>query len=158
MKTTSNPSSDAAGLGPPRIVQPSRRPGSEHGMLPLGSRLIEAGLIREDQLETALAHQASEEDRLQALAAQEGTESIGRVKRKHFKRLGEVVAELGLVDDIVREPLGSAYRDIDTTARSIKQALVSALEGIEKVGLEQLLEQRYERLMSYGNFIKEEAS
>jgi len=66
--------------------------------------------------------------------------------------------ELELIDDIVREPLGSAYRDIDTTARNIKQALVSALESTEKVGLDKLLDQRYERLMSYGNFIKEEAS
>ena len=66
--------------------------------------------------------------------------------------------ELELIDEIVREPLGSAYRDIDTTARSIKQALVDALEAIEKIGLDKLLEQRYGRLMSYGNFIKEEAS
>jgi len=66
--------------------------------------------------------------------------------------------ELDLIDDIVREPLGSAYRDIDTTARNIKQALVDALEGIEKIGLDNLLDQRYQRLMSYGNFIKEEAS
>ena len=66
--------------------------------------------------------------------------------------------ELELIDHIVREPLGSAYRDIDTTARSIKQALVDALEGIEKIGLDKLLDQRYERLMSYGNYIKEEAS
>ena len=66
--------------------------------------------------------------------------------------------ELELIDEIVREPLGSADRDIDTTARSIKQALVDALEAIEKIGLDKLLEQRYERLMSYGNYIKEEAS
>ena len=82
--------------------------------------------------------------------AEDAAEAMG-ITAKRLK-------ELELIDDIVREPLGSAYRDIDTTARSIKQALVSALEGIEKVGLEQLLDQRYERLMSYGNFIKEEAS
>ena len=82
--------------------------------------------------------------------AEEAAEAMG-ITAKRLK-------ELELIDDIVREPLGSAYRDIDTTARSIKQALVSALEGIEKVGLDQLLDQRYERLMSYGNFIKEEAS
>ena len=82
--------------------------------------------------------------------AEDAAEAMG-ITAKRLK-------ELELIDDIVREPLGSAYRDIDTTARSIKQALVSALEGIEKVGLDQLLDQRYERLMSYGNFIKEEAS
>lgn len=83
----------------PHIVHPSHRPGSEQSILPLGRQLIEAGLLREDQLETALAHQASEEERLQAIAAQEGTDSIGRIKRQRFKRLGEVVAELGLVDE-----------------------------------------------------------
>ena len=66
--------------------------------------------------------------------------------------------QLGLIDDIVREPLGSAYRDIDTTATGIKQGLVKALEGIEKIAMDDLLEQRYQRLMSYGNFNKEEAS
>jgi acetyl-CoA carboxylase carboxyl transferase subunit alpha len=63
-----------------------------------------------------------------------------------------------VIDEVIREPLGSAYRDIDTTARNIKQALVAALEKIEQSGLDKLLDQRYERLMSYGNFIKEEAS
>jgi len=82
--------------------------------------------------------------------AEDAAEAMG-ITAKRLK-------ELELIDDIVREPLGSAYRDIDTTARSIKQALVAALEGIEKVGLDKLLDQRYERLMSYGNFIKEEAS
>ena len=82
--------------------------------------------------------------------AEDAAEAMG-ITAKRLK-------ELDLIDDIVREPLGSAYRDIDTTARNIKQALVSALESTEKVGLDKLLEQRYERLMSYGNFIKEEAS
>ena len=82
--------------------------------------------------------------------AEEAAEAMG-ITAKRLK-------ELELIDEIVREPLGSAYRDIDTTARSIKQALVDALEGIEKIGMDKLLEQRYERVMSYGNFIKEEAS
>ena len=82
--------------------------------------------------------------------AEEAAEAMG-ITAKRLK-------QLELIDEIVREPLGSAYRDIDTTARNIKRALVDALEGIEKIGMDRLLEQRYERLMSYGNFIKEEAS
>ena len=82
--------------------------------------------------------------------AEDAAEAMG-ITAKRLK-------ELELIDDIVREPLGSAYRDIDTTARNIKRALVSALESTEKVGLDKLLDQRYERLMSYGNFVKEEAS
>ncbi|MEM0926014.1 MAG: ATPase, T2SS/T4P/T4SS family [Planctomycetota bacterium] len=94
-----------------QIVYPLYRSNHRADVVPLGRRLIEAGLIREDQLQTALAHQASEERRLRAIAAEEGTDSIGRLKRTRFKRLGEVVVELGLVDEahllpIMGEQLG----------------------------------------------------
>ena len=64
---------------------------------------------------------------------------------------------LGLIDQIIREPLGSAHRDIDETARNIKRALVTALQSFEKISTDQLLERRYERLMSYGEFHRDEA-
>ena len=63
--------------------------------------------------------------------------------------------DAGLIDQIIREPLGSAHRDIDETARNIKQALVDSLVKFEKMGLEKLLEERYKRLTSYGNFLEE---
>jgi len=63
--------------------------------------------------------------------------------------------DAGLIDQIIREPLGSAHRDIDETARNIKQALIDSLENFEKIGLEKLLEQRYQRLTSYGHFLEE---
>jgi acetyl-CoA carboxylase carboxyl transferase subunit alpha len=70
----------------------------------------------------------------------------------------KILQERGLVDQVIREPLGSAHRDIDATARNIKQALVDALESFEKVGMEKLLETRYERLTSFGEFLEQEAS
>lgn len=63
--------------------------------------------------------------------------------------------ESGLIDHIIREPLGSAHRDIDETARNIKQALIDSLEKVETMGLEELLKERYKRLTSYGNFLEE---
>ncbi|MBT8438314.1 MAG: acetyl-CoA carboxylase carboxyl transferase subunit alpha [Gammaproteobacteria bacterium] len=63
--------------------------------------------------------------------------------------------EAGLIDQIIREPLGSAHRDVDETARNIKQALIDSLENFEKMGMEQLLEERYKRLTSYGQFLVE---
>ena len=82
--------------------------------------------------------------------AEEAAEAMG-ITAKRLK-------ELNLIDEVIREPLGSAYRDIDTTARNIKQAIVAALEGFEKIGIDSLLDQRYQRMMAYGTFIKEEAS
>ncbi len=65
--------------------------------------------------------------------------------------------DVGLIDQIIREPLGSAHRDVDETARNIKQALIDSLENFEKMGLEKLLEQRYQRLTTYGEYLEEAA-
>ena len=63
--------------------------------------------------------------------------------------------DAGLIDKIISEPLGSAHRDVDETARNIKQALIESLEKFGKMGLEELLEKRYKRLTSYGHFLEE---
>ncbi len=60
--------------------------------------------------------------------------------------------ELGLVDRIVAEPLGGAHRDVEVMADSLKLTLHETLETLEALPLDKLLEQRYQRLMSYGNF------
>ena len=49
-------------------------------------------------------------------------------------------------------PLGSAYRDVDATASNIKQSLLDSLENLDQMGLDKLLETRYQRLMSYGHY------
>jgi acetyl-CoA carboxylase carboxyl transferase subunit alpha len=63
--------------------------------------------------------------------------------------------DAGLIDQIIREPLGSAHRDIDETARNIKHALIASLEKFETMSLEKLLEERYKRLTSYGELLEE---
>ncbi|MGD8571527.1 MAG: acetyl-CoA carboxylase carboxyltransferase subunit alpha [Gammaproteobacteria bacterium] len=60
--------------------------------------------------------------------------------------------ELNLIDHIVQEPLGGAHRDVDATAKSIKAFLLESLETFHNTPSDKLLEQRYERLMRYGNF------
>jgi acetyl-CoA carboxylase carboxyl transferase subunit alpha len=60
--------------------------------------------------------------------------------------------ELNLVDRIVDEPLGGAHRDIEAMASSLKSNLAEVLENLESVPMDKLLEQRYERLMQFGNF------
>jgi acetyl-CoA carboxylase carboxyl transferase subunit alpha len=60
--------------------------------------------------------------------------------------------ELGLIDTIVNEPLGGAHRDPGAAAANLKSALISALDQLESIPTEKLLEERYQRLMSYGEF------
>jgi acetyl-CoA carboxylase carboxyl transferase subunit alpha len=58
--------------------------------------------------------------------------------------------ELNLIDDIVSEPLGGAHRNHEQMAQSLKQALLRDLAKLEKLSLEELLDRRYKRLMSFG--------
>jgi acetyl-CoA carboxylase carboxyl transferase subunit alpha len=60
--------------------------------------------------------------------------------------------ELELVDRIIDEPLGGAHRDIDATAINVKAALQETLSHLEELPVDKLLEARYARLMSFGNY------
>lgn len=60
--------------------------------------------------------------------------------------------ELELIDSIVPEPLGGAHRDVATMARTLKHSLIESLDGIVRMPTDRLLEQRYERLSSFGNY------
>jgi len=60
--------------------------------------------------------------------------------------------ELELIDRIVNEPVGGAHRDPVTMARQLGRALSDALRQVSGMSTEQLLEQRLQRLMSYGRF------
>ncbi|MCP5444137.1 MAG: acetyl-CoA carboxylase carboxyl transferase subunit alpha [Chromatiaceae bacterium] len=60
--------------------------------------------------------------------------------------------ELGLIDTIVAEPLGGAHRDMDAVARTLKHELLKALDQLDTMVTEKMLETRYQRLMSYGQF------
>ncbi|MCB1760132.1 MAG: acetyl-CoA carboxylase carboxyl transferase subunit alpha [Gammaproteobacteria bacterium] len=60
--------------------------------------------------------------------------------------------ELGLIDTIVPEPLGGAHRDVESMARNLKLSLLEALEYLDGIPADRLLESRYQRLASYGEF------
>ena len=62
----------------------------------------------------------------------------------------------GLIDKIVNEPLGGAHRDHVAMANNLKKSLVDALKQYSGMPTAELLETRFERLMSYGRF-KEQA-
>jgi acetyl-CoA carboxylase carboxyl transferase subunit alpha len=60
--------------------------------------------------------------------------------------------ELGLIDEIVPEPLGGAHRNVDAMAATLKQSLQATLGALEAIPVDKLLEARYARLMQYGKF------
>jgi acetyl-CoA carboxylase carboxyl transferase subunit alpha len=62
----------------------------------------------------------------------------------------ERIDKLGVVDEIVREPLGGAHRDPQAMADALKAALLRHLEAVEALSDDELLARRYERLRNQG--------
>ena len=60
--------------------------------------------------------------------------------------------ELGLVDEIVKEPLGGAHRDFDGVAAAVKSTLSQHLIRLQKMSTDELIKTREEKLNSYGFF------
>ena len=60
------------------------------------------------------------------------------------------VKELDLINSIVQEPLGGAHRNYDAIAKSLKAQIKRDLAELQELSVEEMLDQRYQRLMSFG--------
>ena len=63
----------------------------------------------------------------------------------------ETLKQLGIVDEIIPEPLGGAHRDYAAMMATLKPRLSAQLDKLAQVPLDKLIDARYQRLMSYGN-------
>jgi acetyl-CoA carboxylase carboxyl transferase subunit alpha len=64
----------------------------------------------------------------------------------------ERIARLGVVDEVVKEPLGGAHRDPQLMADTLKEALLRHLKELEALPVDELLAQRDKKLRAYGVF------
>lgn len=62
-----------------------------------------------------------------------------------------ILQDLGIVDHTIEEPSGGAHRDLDLMADRIKLYLVNQVATLQQMPLDDLLDKRYEKLMSYGS-------
>lgn len=62
---------------------------------------------------------------------------------------------LGLIDKVITEPLGGAHRNPQQMMMSIKKSIADALKSLQEKSTDELLDIRFERLMSYGKFKEE---
>lgn len=62
-----------------------------------------------------------------------------------------ILEELGIVDETIPEPLGGAHRNIDQMAMNLQSKLIDQVDRLSALSLDDLIEKRYKRLMSYGN-------
>jgi acetyl-CoA carboxylase carboxyl transferase subunit alpha len=76
--------------------------------------------------------------------AAEAAESLGLTAHR--------LKALGLVDKIVNEPVGGAHRDTPQMTALLKRALGDSLRSLAGLSTDELVERRYQRLMTFGQF------
>ena len=67
----------------------------------------------------------------------------------------EDLAELGVIDGLIAEPLGGAHRDFDGTAHAVGEALEKALSEVAAVPRADLVAQRRQKYLALGRFLEE---
>ena len=58
---------------------------------------------------------------------------------------------LGIIDGIVKEPLGGAHSDYDAAAVALKEAIIEAFSELSELSAEELVEQRYQKFARMGS-------
>ena len=59
---------------------------------------------------------------------------------------------LGLIDKVVREPIGGAHRNPKQMATRLKAVILNELDALDQLPVQDLLDRRYKRLRSYGAY------
>jgi len=73
---------------------------------------------------------------------------------QQLKLLANDVHKLGVVDDVLEEPLGGAHRDFDRAAATLRKALHKSLAELDTLTPAELKEQRYQKFRALGQFVE----
>ena len=68
-----------------------------------------------------------------------------------MKLNADSVLDLGLIDEVIPEPLGGAHRSFDQASSNLSKVLIKNLDELTSMSIDSLLDRRYKRLMSYGS-------
>jgi acetyl-CoA carboxylase carboxyl transferase subunit alpha len=60
------------------------------------------------------------------------------------------LAKLGLIDEVIPEPLGGAHRDLDAMCETIKNALLEAIAELKSLPLDELVARRRKKIAEFG--------
>lgn len=69
-----------------------------------------------------------------------------------LKITADELIKLGAIDEIVKEPAGGAHKNQKSACANVKKAVLKAIKELKKLTPEELVDARYAKIRSYGNF------
>ncbi len=104
-------------------------------------------------------HVAMLQHSIYSVISPEGCASILWKSSEHAQTAAEVMGltaqrllELGLIDEIIPEPLGGAHRNLEAQAKLVKTHLVKSLDTLGRLSMTELIARREKRYAGYGKF------
>jgi len=76
--------------------------------------------------------------------------SKASVAAEELKITAYELLELGMIDDVIDEPLGGAHREVDKMSKVLKDRILKELNELEKIDTETLVKQRIEKFCNMG--------
>jgi acetyl-CoA carboxylase carboxyl transferase subunit alpha len=81
-----------------------------------------------------------------------GDGSKAETATKALKISAEELKELGLIDDIIDEPLEGAHRDPKKAAENLKNYFLKSVDELKNLSMNELIQKRYEKYLNYGKY------
>jgi acetyl-CoA carboxylase carboxyl transferase subunit alpha len=69
-----------------------------------------------------------------------------------MKMTAKEILQLGVIDQVISEPLGGAHHDYQTAAENLKKAIVAQMTELMKLSPEQVRKDRQDKFRRFGSF------
>ncbi|HHW5275991.1 TPA: acetyl-CoA carboxylase carboxyltransferase subunit alpha [Staphylococcus aureus] len=80
--------------------------------------------------------------------------NLAKIAAETMKITAHDIKQLGIIDDVISEPLGGAHKDIEQQALAIKSAFVEQLDSLESLSRDAIANDRFEKFRNIGSYIE----
>lgn len=80
--------------------------------------------------------------------------NLAKIAAETMKITAHDIKQLGIIDDVISEPLGGAHKDIEQQALAIKSAFVEQLDSLESLSRDEISNDRFEKFRNIGSYIE----
>ncbi|HDH7056226.1 TPA: acetyl-CoA carboxylase carboxyltransferase subunit alpha [Staphylococcus aureus] len=80
--------------------------------------------------------------------------NLAKIAAETMKITAHDIKQLGIIDDVISEPLGGAHKDIEQQALAIESAFVEQLDSLESLSRDEIANDRFEKFRNIGSYIE----
>lgn len=80
--------------------------------------------------------------------------NLAKIAAETMKITANDLHQLDVIDDVIKEPLGGAHKEVEEQAQTIKEAFVAHLDELEKLNKDELAEDRFNKFRNIGSYVE----